>query len=149
MSKKLHRDYPHLLFCRNWDLSPKSLLLLGQCEAYMNAIVVICFRSLNNLDLWQQVCTCLSWPISCDLLSFFEQLRFVTTDFVDSNPDMGCDLLSFFEQLRFVTTNFFSWFPNYGCDLLSFFEQLRFVTTSINIINWTHMLWFAFVLWTT
>lgn len=38
MSKELQRDYPHLMFRRHWDLSAKSLLLLGQCEAYVKAI---------------------------------------------------------------------------------------------------------------
>lgn len=38
MSTKLHREYPHLLFHRHWDLSAKSLLLLGQCEAFVKAI---------------------------------------------------------------------------------------------------------------
>lgn len=38
MSKVLHREYPHLMFRRHWDLSAKSLLLLGQCEAYVKAI---------------------------------------------------------------------------------------------------------------
>jgi len=56
MSKKLHRNYPHLLFSRNWDLSAKSLLLLGQCEAYVNAIkntpiLPHHYRQLMNLTL--------------------------------------------------------------------------------------------------
>lgn len=38
MSRKLSRDYPHLTFSRNWDLSANSLILLGQCEAYIEAI---------------------------------------------------------------------------------------------------------------
>lgn len=38
MSKELQREYPHLMFRRHWDLSAKSLLLLGQCEAYVKAI---------------------------------------------------------------------------------------------------------------
>lgn len=35
---KLHREYPHLLFRKQWQLSESSCLLLGQCEAYINAI---------------------------------------------------------------------------------------------------------------
>lgn len=38
MSKEFHREYPHLLFRRHWDLSAKALNLLGQCEAYVKAI---------------------------------------------------------------------------------------------------------------
>jgi Fic family protein len=38
MSKKMHREYPHLTFSRQWTLSPKALILLGQCEAYVQAI---------------------------------------------------------------------------------------------------------------
>lgn len=34
----MYREYPHLLFRRHWDLSAKSLQLLGQCEAYVKAI---------------------------------------------------------------------------------------------------------------
>ncbi len=38
MSKEMHREYPHLMFRRHWELSAKSCLLLGQCEAYVKAI---------------------------------------------------------------------------------------------------------------
>jgi len=38
MEAKLHREYPHLLFRKLWTLSDSSWLLLGQCEAYVNAI---------------------------------------------------------------------------------------------------------------
>lgn len=38
MSQDLYREYAHLLFRRHWELSPNSLLLLGQCEAYVKAI---------------------------------------------------------------------------------------------------------------
>lgn len=38
MSNELHREYNHLMFRRHWELSAKSLLLLGQCEAYVKAI---------------------------------------------------------------------------------------------------------------
>ncbi len=38
MSNEMNREYPHLLFRRHWDLSAKSLILLGQCEAYVKAI---------------------------------------------------------------------------------------------------------------
>ncbi|MCX6303409.1 MAG: Fic family protein [Bacteroidetes bacterium] len=38
MEAKLHREYPHLLFKKNWELSEATWLLLGQCEAYINAI---------------------------------------------------------------------------------------------------------------
>ncbi|MBI1191831.1 MAG: Fic family protein [Bacteroidetes bacterium] len=38
MSTKYHRDYPHLTFRRQWSLTEKAALLLGQCEAYVNAI---------------------------------------------------------------------------------------------------------------
>lgn len=34
----LNEKYPHLRFIRNWEISDKSLFLLGQCEAYVNAI---------------------------------------------------------------------------------------------------------------
>lgn len=34
----MHREYPHLLFRRHWDLSARSFQLLGQCEAYVKAI---------------------------------------------------------------------------------------------------------------
>lgn len=43
MSKKLSREYSNLLFRRHWDLTPKALLLLGQCEAY--------FRAINNTPI--------------------------------------------------------------------------------------------------
>lgn len=35
---ELHREYPHLTFIKQWTLSQKSLLYLGQCEAYVRAI---------------------------------------------------------------------------------------------------------------
>src|SRR5690606_36259898 len=38
MSKELYREYPHLLFQKQWNLSSEALQLLGQCEAYVNAI---------------------------------------------------------------------------------------------------------------
>jgi len=38
MSNKLEREYPHLMFRRHWELSAKSWLLLGQCEAYVKSI---------------------------------------------------------------------------------------------------------------
>jgi Fic family protein len=38
MSKELQREYPHLMFRRHWELSSRSLHLLGQCEAYVKAI---------------------------------------------------------------------------------------------------------------
>lgn len=38
MAKKLHREYPHLKFRKQWDLSASAWLLLGQCEAYIRAI---------------------------------------------------------------------------------------------------------------
>jgi Fic family protein len=38
MSKELQEKYPHLIFGKQWDLSSSSLLLLGQCEAYVKAI---------------------------------------------------------------------------------------------------------------
>lgn len=35
----MHREYPHLLFQgRNWEFSPNSLLVAGQCEAYVDAV---------------------------------------------------------------------------------------------------------------
>lgn len=39
----LHREYPHLLFKKQWRLSEKSLIYLGQCEAYV--------RSINNTPI--------------------------------------------------------------------------------------------------
>ena len=38
MTTKLHREYTHLLFHKNWELSGSTCLLIGQCEAYVNAI---------------------------------------------------------------------------------------------------------------
>lgn len=38
METKLHREYPHLLFKKHWELSDATYVLLGQCEAYVNAI---------------------------------------------------------------------------------------------------------------
>ena len=38
MSDNLYREYPHLKFKRNWDLTVKSRHLLGECEAYVKAI---------------------------------------------------------------------------------------------------------------
>lgn len=36
---KLHRDYPHLIFSNSqWALTDKSYFLLGQCEAYVEAV---------------------------------------------------------------------------------------------------------------
>jgi len=35
---KLNREYPHLLFQKQWKLSNNSLLYLGQCEAYIKSI---------------------------------------------------------------------------------------------------------------
>jgi len=37
--QKLHREYPHLRFAKQWELTDNLLLLLGQCEAYVNAII--------------------------------------------------------------------------------------------------------------
>ncbi len=39
-------QYPHLLFRRNWVLSPYALILLGQCEAYV--------QSINNTPILPQ-----------------------------------------------------------------------------------------------
>lgn len=39
MAGKLHRDYPHLLFKKHWELSDSAWLLVGQCEAYVRAII--------------------------------------------------------------------------------------------------------------
>ena len=38
MSNKLIDKYPHIPFRKNWKLKQSSLLLLGQCEAYIDAI---------------------------------------------------------------------------------------------------------------
>lgn len=38
MSIIMHRDYPHLMFRRHWNLGEKVLLLLGQCEGYVDSI---------------------------------------------------------------------------------------------------------------
>ncbi len=38
MSDKLIKKYPHLSFIKNWELSPKSMFLLGQCQAFVQAI---------------------------------------------------------------------------------------------------------------
>ncbi len=38
LSANLTMKYSHLLFKRNWEISSKSLLLLGQCQAYVKAI---------------------------------------------------------------------------------------------------------------
>jgi Fic family protein len=35
---RLYREYPHLKFTKQWKLSENSLLYLGQCEAYVEAI---------------------------------------------------------------------------------------------------------------
>ena len=56
MDRKLNREYPHLQFRRHWGLSQKSLLLLGQCEAYIRAInntpiLPHHYKSLMNLAL--------------------------------------------------------------------------------------------------
>ncbi|HZV70405.1 MAG TPA: Fic family protein [Saprospiraceae bacterium] len=34
----LHRDYPHLAFKKQWHLDESTNILLGQCEAYVDAI---------------------------------------------------------------------------------------------------------------
>ena len=56
MSKKLSREYSNLLFRRHWELSPKALRLLGQCEAYIKAInntpiLPPLYRDLMNVAL--------------------------------------------------------------------------------------------------
>jgi len=38
MNAKLSRDYPHLTFKKNWSPRESSWLLLGQCEAFVQAI---------------------------------------------------------------------------------------------------------------
>ena len=38
MEPELQREYTHLLFRKHWELSDSSWLLIGQCEAYVNAI---------------------------------------------------------------------------------------------------------------
>jgi Fic family protein len=38
MSEKILEKYPHIMFHKQWNLSQNSLLLLGQCEAYVKAI---------------------------------------------------------------------------------------------------------------
>lgn len=35
---QLNRDYPHLTFSTQWQLSKETLIMLGQCEAYINVI---------------------------------------------------------------------------------------------------------------
>lgn len=56
MSDTLFDQYPHLQFKRNWKLSEKSLLLLGQCEAYVDVINQLpvmpkLYRELMQLSL--------------------------------------------------------------------------------------------------
>lgn len=38
MSDTLHREYPHVQFQKHWNLSDRALILLGQCEAYIQGI---------------------------------------------------------------------------------------------------------------
>ncbi|MBU3741035.1 MAG: Fic family protein [Candidatus Kapabacteria bacterium] len=38
MSDILHREYPHVQFRKHWNLSDRALMLLGQCEAYVEGI---------------------------------------------------------------------------------------------------------------
>lgn len=35
---KLHKEYPHLIFKSQWELSKRTLIMLGQCVAYIRAI---------------------------------------------------------------------------------------------------------------
>ncbi|MEP7267664.1 MAG: Fic family protein [Saprospiraceae bacterium] len=39
MSNKLVQKYPHILFKKLWKLSENALMLLGQCEAYIQSII--------------------------------------------------------------------------------------------------------------
>ncbi|MCX6252416.1 MAG: Fic family protein [Bacteroidetes bacterium] len=39
MAAEIRRDYPHLLFKKHWELSNSAWLLVGQCEAYVRAII--------------------------------------------------------------------------------------------------------------
>lgn len=52
----LQRDYPHLLFRTQWKLDNESINMLGQCEAYVNAIkntpiLPHHYRDLMNVSL--------------------------------------------------------------------------------------------------
>lgn len=38
MSDILHREYPHVQFRKHWSLSDRALMLLGQCEAYVEGM---------------------------------------------------------------------------------------------------------------
>jgi Fic family protein len=38
MLEEILETHPHLRFTRNWEVTPTSLMLLGQCEAYVKAI---------------------------------------------------------------------------------------------------------------
>ena len=84
--------------------------------------VVICFHSLKYWYLLQFPVLGSVSASSCDLLSFFEILIFVTVLFIFLLVNICCDLLSFFEILIFVTVNQL--------------EQKR-----------KEALWFAFILW--
>jgi len=39
MSADLKKKYPHLSFTKNWELTSTSMFLLGQCQAYVQAIL--------------------------------------------------------------------------------------------------------------
>jgi Fic family protein len=56
MTNELYREYPHLQFRRSWELTKQSMILSGQCEAYINAInntpiLPDHYESLMNLSL--------------------------------------------------------------------------------------------------
>ncbi len=38
MSQKISREYPHLKFAKQWNLTPSDMFILGQCDALITAV---------------------------------------------------------------------------------------------------------------
>ena len=106
-----------------------------------------CFRSFTYWPLSQSL-TFLNFSYwSCELLSFFHLLTFVTV--TKAVYDSLAIVVNCFRSFTYWPLSQFGWLATHdskGCELLSFFHLLTFVTVIRLDNQHRHALWIAFVL---
>ena len=109
---------------------------------------MICFRTLIFWYLWQHQVAHSRYRRSCDLLSYFDILIFMTTLPVLYSPVimLWFAFVLWYSDIYDNLTKL-SIINNICCDLLSYFDILIFMTTRIGRCVKFYVLWFAFVLW--
>ena len=136
-------------------------------------LVVICFHSLTERYLQQSHPTSSSFPLGCDLLSFFDRTIFTTVlnvpeqmlgklwfAFILWQNDIYNSIGNCQSPDGFVVICFHSLTERYlqqwreatsdtwiCCDLLSFFDRTIFTTVDFELTIGRALLWFAFILW--